>query len=475
MRSPAGPAADLFPLAGRFRRFRDRREAGRLLARELIDAEALEPEARDAVVVGLARGGVDVADEVAAALRAPLDALAVRKVGHPWQPEYGIGAVAPGGVRYIRAHDGLSEAEVEEATRRAMEAADALDARLHERTTPVRIAGTKCILVDDGIATGGTMVAAVRWARAQGAARVIVAVPAGAAETVLSLEHEPDVDALVCLVVPRDFGAVGFWYDDFAQVSDDDVSELLEAAIDRELSRREDEITIGEARLPADLAVPPQPLGWVIFAHGSGSSRLSPRNLAVAHALNRARIATLLFDLLTSEEELDRRNVFDVELLARRLVAATRWLRSKREASRLPIGYFGASTGAAAAALAAAELPDEISAVVSRGGRPDLAAQRLDAVRAPTLLIVGSADPVVLELNEDAAKRLRCENELAVVPGATHLFEEPGALEDVASRAAAWFRAAFQRPGTPTFPRDREESDGYQEADPVGAERAGAA
>jgi putative phosphoribosyl transferase len=473
MRSVATDRASASPVAAPFRGFRDRREAGRLLAQELVDAGVLEPEA-GAVVVGLARGGVEVADEVAQALHAPLDALAVRKVGHPWQPEYGIGAVAPGGVRFIRAHDGLTEAEVDEAARRTAVAADALDARVHERCAPLRIAGTTCVLVDDGLATGGTMVAAVRWARAQRAARVIVAVPVGAAETVVSLERDPEVDALACLVASHDFGAVGFWYEDFRQVSDDDVRTMLEAALDRRLTRRADEIASGDAHLPADLAIPPQPLGWVVFAHGSGSSRRSPRNLSVAAALNRAHVATLLFDLLTSEEELDRRNVFDVELLGHRLMAATRWLRSQPEASRLPIGYFGASTGAAAALAAAAELPEEISAVVSRGGRPDLAAAWLGRVRAPTLLVVGSADPVVLELNREAAESLTCRSELAVVPGAAHLFEEPGALEQVASLAAAWFAAAFdEKRALDTF--EQEEGHVEHEADVARAERAGAA
>jgi len=177
----------------------------------------------------------------------------------------------------------------------------------------------------------------------------------------------------------------------------------------------------------------------VIFAHGSGSSRLSPRNRGVAGRLNRAKLGTLLFDLLTEEEERDRRNVFDIALLAERLVAVTRWARRSEEEGSLPIGYFGASTGAAAALRAAASLGAEIGAVVSRGGRPDLAAERLAEVTAPTLLIVGGADRQVLELNGDAAKLLRCEHEVAVVPGATHLFEEPGALERVAELATAWF------------------------------------
>jgi len=226
-------------------------------------------------------------------------------------------------------------------------------------------------------------------------------------------------------------------------VSDDDVVEMLSASRHRDIARLEAEIPVGDLRLTADLAIPARPVGWVVFAHGSGSSRRSPRNVSVAADLNQAGMATLLFDLLTQEEERDRENVFDVELLAERLVAATRWLSARPEAAGIPIGYFGASTGAAAALLAASELEDRISAVVSRGGRPDLAWERLAEVRAPTLLIVGGADEVVVELNQAAAAQLTCPHELAAVPDATHLFEEPGALERVAALAVAWLTKHF--------------------------------
>lgn len=196
----------------------------------------------------------------------------------------------------------------------------------------------------------------------------------------------------------------------------------------------------GEAiELPADLTVPAGAVGCTIFAHGSGSSRLSPRNRLVSTVLNDAGIATLLFDLLTPAEAGDRRNVFDVELLAGRLTAATRWLATLPEPRRLPVGYFGASTGAAAALRAAADLGTEVRAVVSRGGRPDLAGPWLAAVRSPTLLVVGGNDAVVLELNREALRELDCEAELRVVAGATHLFEEPGAIEQVAVLARGWF------------------------------------
>ncbi|HEY2651286.1 MAG TPA: alpha/beta family hydrolase [Solirubrobacteraceae bacterium] len=199
---------------------------------------------------------------------------------------------------------------------------------------------------------------------------------------------------------------------------------------------REVTIQAGGTATVGDLVVPDAPRGLVLFAHGSGSSRHSPRNRQVAQALDRRSLATLLLDLLTEAEERDRTNVFDIELLAARLIAATRWAQA---AAELPIGYFGASTGAAAALSAAAELGPRIGAVVSRGGRPDLAGERLPAVTAPTLLIVGGRDEVVLELNRKAEELLGAYSELAVVPGATHLFEEPGALEQVAALAGGWF------------------------------------
>lgn len=205
-------------------------------------------------------------------------------------------------------------------------------------------------------------------------------------------------------------------------------------------TEREVEITIDAIRLPGDLTVPPDAGGIVIFAHGSGSSRLSPRNRQVARALNGSGFATLLFDLLTIPEASDRSNVFDIPLLSTRLDAASRWVGAQPALAGMHMGFFGASTGAAAALWAAADLGQAVSAVVSRGGRPDLAGPRLQRVVAPTLLIVGGVDVAVLELNREAQRQLRCPSKLAVVPGATHLFEEPGALERVTDLAIGWFR-----------------------------------
>lgn len=199
------------------------------------------------------------------------------------------------------------------------------------------------------------------------------------------------------------------------------------------------EVEIPLLGLAGVLHVPQAACALVAFAHGSGSSRFSPRNTAVASALNRHRFATLLFDLLTPAEDDNRANVFDIALLADRLVDAVHWLEEQPSVAKLPVGLFGASTGAAAALVAAAKLPHRIGAVVSRGGRPDLAGAALDVVHAPTLLIVGGADYGVIELNEQALARLRGPKSLMIVPGASHLFPEPGAMETVISYAAGWF------------------------------------
>jgi dienelactone hydrolase len=206
-------------------------------------------------------------------------------------------------------------------------------------------------------------------------------------------------------------------------------------------------LPLEEATLAGDLTMPEDAGAVVLFAHGSGSSRRSPRNRQVALVLNDAGFGTLLLDLLSEEEEpVDLRTEglrFDIDLLARRVVVATDWLTAQPETAALPLGYFGASTGAAAALVAAAERPDEVGAIVSRGGRPDLAAEALTRVRAPTLLIVGGEDSAVIPLNRDALGELRVEKALEIVPGATHLFEEPGALEQVAELARDWFARHF--------------------------------
>lgn len=433
-------------------RFSDRTEAGRQLA------ALLEPRFRDTdvVVLGLPRGGVPVASEVARALGAPLDVIVVRKLGVPFQPELAMGAIGEDGVRVIN-DDVVRAAKVSHAEIAAIEAAERAEIerraeRFRTGRPRIPIAGKTVIIVDDGIATGSTAKAACQVARAHGAARVVVAAPVAPRDC--QARFAGDADEVICLHQPRDFWAVGQFYVDFSQTTDEEVAHLLATAAARtsplgvtatgnatdDPSGLDEEVTIpaGPVQLRGHLCIPTGAAGLVVFVHGSGSSRHSPRNRYVAQLLNAGGLGTLLFDLLTPGEEADRANVFDIDLLAERLGHATAWLREQPAAQGLPVGCFGASTGAAAALWAAAEPDSQVAAIVSRGGRPDLAIPRLEAVRAPTLLIVGSRDEVVLELNRRAQAHLRCENRLEVVPGATHLFEEPGALDRVASLARDW-------------------------------------
>jgi len=481
--------------------FADRLDAGRRLATKLSHIRG-----QDAAVLGLPRGGVPVAFEVAQALGAPLDVIIVRKLGVPFQPELAMGAIGEDGVlilnRDVIRLARISDVELAGVERRERAVLEAQARRFRASVPRVALRGRTAIIVDDGMATGSTARAACQVARAEGAARVVLAVPVAPRSAVA--EMAGDADEVVCLETPDPFFAVGQWYRDFSQTSDGEVLQLLDLAAKAATSKavlsssdpytgpdpppsavgasamdppdqpvrdfqgdpppsavgasamdppdqlggldsdlllydRDVEVRIGSTRLAGRLSVPAAQRGYVIFAHGSGSSRMSPRNRLVATVLNEAGLATLLFDLLTPAEELDRSQVFDIELLAARLEGVTLWLQARPETRSARIGYFGASTGAGAALLAASKPESSVAAIVSRGGRPDLAGPSLAKVRAPTLLIVGGNDDVVLELNRQAQAQLRCENELAVVPGATHLFTEPGTLEAVASLARDFF------------------------------------
>lgn len=455
--------------------FSDRVDAGRRLAGAVRHLREERP-----VVLGLPRGGLPVAFEVARALGAPLDVIVVRKLGVPYQPELGFGAIGEGGVRVISEeivrHCGIRPAERAAVERREEQELLRRARRYRDGRPRTAVEGRTVIVVDDGIATGATAAAACRVARAQGAARVVLAVPTAPADTVGRLREV--ADEVVCLAAPDLFGSVGQWYRDFSQTTDEEVIAYLAQAARSGPVEAEVEVDAGGIGLVGDLALPEGARAVVMFAHGSGSSRHSPRNRSVASALRAAGLGTLLFDLLTPAEEGDRANVFDIDTLAARLSGATRWLRQRES---LAIGYFGASTGAAAALRAAADdAADDtaVGAVVSRGGRPDLAAPRLGDVRAPTLLIVGGHDPMVVDLNRAAQAELRCENRLDIVPGATHLFEEPGALDQVADLARDWFighltakdgRPGAGGPGVPEQPHGHRELPGALRAQsPIG-------
>ena len=423
--------------------FHDRTHGGLLLASRLERYRSAHP-----MILGLARGGVPVALEVARSLGTDLDLIVARKIGAPGSPEYAIGAIAEGGAVYVRREAlpavGLDEDDVATlAEREAAELSRRIRVYRGGRQMP-DLAGRTAIVVDDGVATGATARAAARSARLRGAAHVVLAAPVIAADSVAELRT--DFDDVVAVEYPGDFFAVGRWYERFGQVSDEEVLGCLRQA--RNLVPQAVAIPFGgppagKGTVEGELTVPPGAKGVVLFAHGSGSTRRSRRNQFVAGELQGAGFATLLFDLLRPEEaaenEATGRFTFDIPMLASRVSAATRWVSVQPATRGLGIGLFGSSTGAAAALAAAAENPELVAAVVSRGGRPDLVPPPLLArIQAQVLLLVGSRDEPVLRLNRSVVGRIRSA-QLTVVPGATHLFEEPGALEQVARLAVGWF------------------------------------
>jgi putative phosphoribosyl transferase len=429
--------------------FADRVDAGRHVARSLQHLAG-----QGVVVLGLPRGGVPVAAEVARALDAPLDVVIVRKLGVPVHPELAMGAIGEGGVRILDRdlvqRLGIRPADVsavEDRERRLLEHRAGL---LRQGRAPLDLHGRTAIVVDDGVATGATARVACHVARELGARRVVLAAPVGPPEVV---DRVPEADEVLVLATPPGFRAVGAHYRDFTPTSDGEVVELLDAARHRwdtdhrtpspsDAGRTDHDVVVpvDGVRLGALLTLPSPARGVVAFAHGSGSGRHSPRNRHVAGVLVDAGFGALLLDLLTPAEEVHRDNVFDIDLLARRLRGATSWLAGEPPTADLPVGYFGASTGAGAALVAAAAEGDRVRAVVSRGGRPDLAGDALPRVTAPTLLVVGGRDESVLQVNRQARDRMTCPTALEVVPTATHLFEEPGTLDEVARLATAWFR-----------------------------------
>ncbi|MGB7442981.1 MAG: hypothetical protein WA919_18100 [Coleofasciculaceae cyanobacterium] len=343
--------------------FCNRTEAGQLLAKKLT----VYAKRRDVLVLGLPRGGVPVAFEVAKALKLPLDICLVRKLGVPGHSELAMGALASG-------------------------------------------------------------------------------------------ELKKEVDEVVCLMMPEPLYAIGLWYEDFSQTTDQEVSNLLVQATTQltatvitmnRISEWKDQehlvsVTTGSVRLEGNLTIPERAKGVVLLAHGSGSSKNSTRHRCMSQMLRQARLGTLLIDLLTlEEEEIDQKTRefrFDLGLLTERIVGATDWLLRYPDTQNLKIGYFGANTVAGAALLAATERPEVVGAIVSRGGRPELAGSALSRIRAATLLIVGEKDTAIIESNRKALAGLHTEKRLEIVPRATHLFEEPGMLEEVARLTSQWFQ-----------------------------------
>jgi putative phosphoribosyl transferase len=418
--------------------FRDRIDAGKALARALHVHRDQHP-----LILGLPRGGVPIAWEIAHALDADMDVLIVRKLGLPQQPEYAFGAVGEGEVTVldtsICASAGMSASDVENVVQRERAEVSSRVAKFRGGQSMGNVAGREVIIVDDGIATGSTMLVAIEVVRRLGARRIYVAAPVASVSAARRIARQ--VDGLICLGTPEDFRAVGTYYQDFTQVSDEQVQALLTGYGSVEVEIAVTDATGRSITLSGSLVLPDGARGIVVFAHGSGSSRFSSRNVHVARILQRSGMGTFLFDLLTEDEAADRSYVFDIDLLATRVEAALDHLATVSAWAKEPIGLFGASTGAAAALVAAAKRTNQVRAVVSRGGRPDLAGTFLPLVEAPTLLIVGGFDQEVITLNEWAMSRLHCAHELRIVPGASHLFEEPGTLDQAAALASDWFQA----------------------------------
>jgi predicted phosphoribosyltransferase/dienelactone hydrolase len=418
--------------------FADRLDAAAQLAPALSHLRGSHP-----LVLAIPRGAVPMGRELARLLDADFDVVMVRKLGAPGNPEFAVGAVDEAGHAWIAPHADAAGADADYLARTIASERRTMAAR-RARWSPGRApadpAGRVVVVVDDGLATGATMRVALDAVRRRRPARLVCAVPVAAADSLAALRAH--CDEIVCLHAPQAFHAVGAWYERFDPVEDDEVAECLAAAVadGAAVDPAPVRIELADAVLDGDLAVPRGAQGLVLFAHGSGSTRLSPRNRHVAALLHRRGLATLLPDLLTPAEDRRTAHRFDIALLSRRLRGALGWAGAQATLRGLPVGLFGASTGAAAAIEVSAAEPACVAAVVSRGGRPDLASpQALARLRVPTLLLVGGADHEVLALNRAALAASGAPTELRVIPGATHLFEEPGALDAVAEAAADWF------------------------------------
>ncbi len=418
------------------RTYLNREHAGRQLARALKHQTDSEP-----IVIALTAQGVLVARPVADRLSADLDAISIVEISAIEEPAIRFGAASESGASVIDRNlcvaGNLSSPDIERAVHRSVTEARRRASIIRSGQTMADVHDRCVIIVDDGIRSGLRMSAAISHVRHAGASHITVAVPVAPRAAIENLQVV--ADEVVCPAVISEECPIDDCYEEVTPVTDSGIASII-----RHSSHHEVLVDISDPHgrgweMRGSLGVPRGAQGMVVFAHGSGSSRHSPRNREVAASLNEAGFATLLFDLLTEEEDSHRELVFDIDYLARRLTAVLDWCVDDERVSELPLGLFGLSTGAAAALTTAAYRPHVVRAVVSRGGRPDLAGPALERVEAPTLLIVGGEDHQVIKLNEGALKSLGRSSRLEIIPGATHLFEEPGALDKVCLLARSWF------------------------------------
>lgn len=432
-------------------RFENRQNAGQSLAQRLLPYKDLNP-----LILAIPRGGVPIAFEVAKTLKASLDIILVKKIGSPKNPELAVGAVSEDCKPVFneelvtllkidrKALNKLADQKINEIKELAK--------NLRGTNPPQSINDRTVIIVDEGIATGASLTAAIQLIKQNNPKKIIVAVPVGANDTIQQLKKL--VDDIVCLEVPQNFMAVGIWYENLESVSNEEIIRLLgEANYLKNQNSEEVNIIEGNDSFSGELTTVDQMRGLIIFAHGSGSSRLSPRNRFVASEFNKAGFGTLLFDLFTEEEASDRQNVFNMDMQARRLLKATDWAAERFKNQNIPIAYYGASTGAGAALNAAAQTTQSLFAIVSRGGRPDLAEEHLGKIKSPTLLIAGENDTQIIPFNKTAQKKLK-SSRLVLIPKAGHLFEEPGTLDQVVEYALDWFLTYLPNRVTTAIPME---------------------
>lgn len=409
--------------------FKNRVDAGQQLAGALTHVAD-----KNVVVLGLPRGGVPVAYEVASHLHAPLDVLIVRKLGTPGQRELAFGAVGEGGVQVLNdevvALSGLSDELVSRIAAEQNVEVERRHVVYRNGRPPLDLSGKTALVIDDGLATGASARAACTVARRLGAKRVVLAVPV--APTGWEKDFLDVTDERISLFQSPDFGSVGYFYENFEPISDDTVRALLSYSLHYQMDEEASIAVGGHRAVKARLRAPLGATGVIVFAHGSGSGRTSPRNVHVASVMHESGLATVLVDLLDERDDEDR--TFDISFLAERLARVVEWVKQHPVLGLLPLALYGASTGAAAA-LAVAANDHDVRCVISRGGRVDLATDRLEELVQPVLLVVGSRDTVVLDLNRSFCARLGSRCTLHVVEGASHLFEEEGAIQQVARQA----------------------------------------